>query len=420
MPLILGGVLVVLLVIGAPVGVAIGLASFAALGVDGVPPEVGAQRFVAGMRSFPLLAVPLFVLAGALMNAGGITQRLIDFAYAVVGRIRGGLSAVNVLTNVAFGGMSGSAVADASSVGRLLIPQMLRRHYSPGDAAAVTATASIIALVLPPSITMIIYAVAAEVSVSALFFHGLYIGLGFGAVYLVTGWLIARKKGYPAETGVGARDVLRAAAKAVPALTIPVIILGGIRLGIFTATEGGAVAVLIAAILGAVVYRELTWPRIVKAMRETTMLVAAIMLIIAMAQAYSWALVTGGTPQIVADAVLGLTDNMVLILLVVNVLLLLIGTVVEGNAAIIIFTPILLPVVTAAGVDPVHFGLIVVINLAIGLITPPVGINLLITSRIAGIPMEKSLRDMVPWLSVSVAMLLLVTYAPVLLGLGTY
>lgn len=417
MPLILGGLLLLLLVIGAPVGVAVGLASFASLAAEGVPPEVGAQRFVAGMRSFPLLAIPLFVLAGSLMNAGGVTQRLIDFAYAIVGRIRGGLSAVNVLTNITFGGMSGSAVADASSVGRLLIPQMLRRGYAPGDAASVTATASIVALVLPPSVTMIIYGVAAEVSISALFFHGLYIGIGFGLVYLILGWLIARKKGYPAERGVGGRELLRTALKALPALLIPVIVLGGIRLGIFTATEGGAVAVLIAAILGAVVYRELTWPRIVKAMRETTMLVAAIMLIIAMAQAYSWALVTGGTPQIIADAVLGMTSNILLILFIANVLLLLIGTVVEGNAAIIIFTPILLPIVTAAGVDPVHFGLIVVINLAIGLITPPVGINLLITSRIAGIPVEKALRDMLPWLGVSIVMLFLVTYVPVLTGM---
>ena len=417
MPLILGGLLLLILVIGAPVGVAVGLASFASLAAEGVPPEVGAQRFVAGMRSFPLLAIPLFVLAGSLMNAGGVTQRLIDFAYAIVGRIRGGLSAVNVLTNITFGGMSGSAVADASSVGRLLIPQMLRRGYAPGDAASVTATASIVALVLPPSITMIIYGVAAEVSISALFFHGLYIGLGFGLVYLVTGWLVARKKGYPAERGVGARELVRTAAKALPALLIPVVVLGGIRLGVFTATEGGAVAVLIAVILGVVVYRELSWQRVVKAMRETTMLVAAIMLIIAMAQAYSWALVTGGTPQIVADAVLGLTDNVLLILFVANVILLLIGTVVEGNAAIIIFTPILLPIVTAAGVDPVHFGLIVVIHLAIGLITPPVGINLLITSRIAGISAERALRDMLPWLGVSVALLFLVTYVPVLTGM---
>ncbi|MBS3179311.1 MULTISPECIES: TRAP transporter large permease [unclassified Pseudoclavibacter] len=416
MPVILGGLLLLLLAIGVPVGISVGLASFVSLAVEGVPPEVGAQRFIAGMRSFPLLAVPLFVLAGAIMNAGGTTQRLIDFAYALVGRIRGGLSAVNVLTNVTFGGMSGSAVADASAVGRLLIPQMLRRGYSPGDAASVTAAASIIALVLPPSITMIIYAVAAEVSIGDLFFHGLYIGLAFGVVYLITGWLIARKKGYPAEKSTDLRGLGRAFLKAIPALLIPVVVLGGIRLGVFTATEGGAVAVTVAAIIGFFVYRGLTWARIVTAMRETAMLVAAIMLIIAMAQAYSWALVTGGTPEILAAAVLGITDNIFVILLVANVLLLLVGTVVEGNAAIIIFTPVLLPIMTAVGVDPVHFGLIVVINLAIGLITPPVGINLLITSRIAGISAEKAMKDMLPWLGVSILLLFIVTYAPFALG----
>ncbi|WP_299036601.1 TRAP transporter large permease [uncultured Pseudokineococcus sp.] len=414
MPLVLGGVLLVVLVVGAPVGIAIGLASVLSLLSSGVPVEVAPQRLLAGTRSFPLLAVPLFVFAGALMNAGGVTRHLIALAFAVIGRIRGGLSAVNVLTNMTFGGMSGSAVADASAVGRLLIPQMISRGYSRGDAASVTAVASTVALVIPPSITMIIYAVTADVSVADLFFHGLYIGLAFGAVYILTGYVIARRKGYPAEAPVGGAELRRALLGALPALSVPVVVLGGIRLGVFTATEGGAVAVLVAALLGVAVYRELTVAALRRAMGETVMLVAAVMLVLAMAQAYSWALVTGGTPQLLADAVLGLTDQVLVVLLVVNVLLLLVGTVVEGNAAIIIFTPILLPVVTAVGVDPVHFGLIVVINLAIGLVTPPVGISLLIGTRIAGIPVERSLRDLAPWLAVAVVLLLLVTYVPVL------
>ena len=316
-----------------------------------------------------------------------------------------------------FGGISGSAVADAGSVGRVLIPQMKNRGYSPGYAASVTATASTIALLIPPSITLILYGVTAEVSISDLFFHGLYIGLGFGLVYVITGWLIARARNYPSEPRMNGRQALGALGKALPSLSIPVVVLGGIRIGVFTATEGAAVAVLIALILAGLVYRELTVAKIKEVFRETLMLVAAIMMIIAMAQIYSWALVAGSIPQSIASTILEITANPYLILLLTNILLLAVGAVMEGNAAIIIFTPILLPVVTAAGIDPVHFGLIVVINLAIGLLTPPVGISLLITTKIADISMEKTIRDLIPWLGTALGLLMVVSYAPLILGL---
>lgn len=415
---VLIGGFILLIVIGLPIAIAIGLASLLGLGLfTDVPLALASQRMLAGLRSFPLLAIPLFVLAGAVMNAGGITRRLVDFAFALVGPMKGGLSAVNVVTNMIFGGISGSAVADAGSVGRVLIPQMKNRGYSAGYAASVTATASTIALVIPPSITLILYGVTAEVSISDLFFHGLYIGLGFGVVYVITGWLIARKRDYPSEPRMSGRQALAAFAKALPSLSIPVVVLGGIRIGAFTATEGAAVAVLIALILSTVVYRELTVAKIKEVFRETLMLVAAIMMIIAMAQIYSWALVVGNIPQSIAASILEITANPYVILLLVNILLLAVGAVMEGNAAIIIFTPILLPVITAAGIDPVHFGLIVVINLAIGLLTPPVGISLLVTTKIAGISMEKSIRDLIPWLGTALGLLMLVSYAPLLLGL---
>ncbi|WP_120003536.1 TRAP transporter large permease [Nesterenkonia muleiensis] len=417
MPAVLGGGLIVLLIIGVPIGIAIGLTSIISLVMfTDVPLEIAAQRLISGVRSFPLLAIPLFILAGSIMNAGGVTQRLIDFAYALIGQMRGALAGVTVITNMIFGGISGSAVADASSVGRLLIPQMLKRGYPAGMAASVSSTASTIALILPPSITMIIYGVTAEVSISALFFHGLYIGLGFGLVYILTGYIVARVMKLPSEKRASAKELWVSFRRAAPALLIPVAVLGGIRLGIFTATEGGAVAVAIALFLGLVVYRELTPTTVHKALHDSAILVAAIMLIIAMSQIYSWALTTGGVAQTITDAVLGITTEMIAILLLVNVLLLLVGTVVEGNAAIILFTPILLPIVTSVGVDPVHFGLIIVINLAIGLITPPAGICLLIGCKIAGIPMEKSLRDLLPWLLVSIALLLTVTYTPLIFG----
>lgn len=415
MPAILGGGFAVLLLIGTPVAIAIGAASLLSMWLSGgIPLEIGAQRLVAGLRSFPLMAIPLFVIAGALMNDGGITRRLIDFAYAAVGSIRGGLAAVNILTNMIFGGISGSSVADASATGKILIPQMVKRGYTAGFAAALTALASTIAVVIPPSINLIIYGVTAEVSIGSLFFWGLYIGVAFGFVYILTAYVIARIKGYPAEARVSRRELLRTSKDALLALMIPVVVLGGIRFGIFTATEGGAVAVLTAVILGGFIYRELTWVKIKKSMTEALMLIAAIMLIIAMAQLYSWALVTGGIPDLVADFVLGMSANPVLILLVINVLFLLIGMVLEGNAAIIIFTPILLPVALAVGIDPVHLGLIIVINLAIGLLTPPVGISLLITTRIAGIPLQQSVREAIPWLGVAITLLFAVTYIPLL------
>src|SRR5699024_9078820 len=362
---VLIGGFILLIVVGLPIAIAIGLASLLGLGLfTDVPLALASQRMLAGLRSFPLLAIPLFVLAGAIMNAGGITRRLVDFAFALVGPMKGGLSAVNVVTNMIFGGISGSAVADAGSVGRVLIPQMKNRGYSAGYAASVTATASTIALVIPPSITLILYGVTAEVSISDLFFHGLYIGLGFGAVYVITGWLIARTRNYPSEPRMNGRQALAAFGAALPSLSIPVVVLGGIRIGAFTATEGAAVAVLIALILSTVVYRELTVAKIREVFRETLMLVAAIMMIIAMAQIYSWALVVASIPQSIAASILDVTANPYVILLLVNILLLAVGAVMEGNAAIIIFTPILLPVITAAGIDPVHFGLIVVINLA--------------------------------------------------------
>lgn len=415
MPVVLGLGFALLLIIGTPVAIAIGGASLLSMSLSAdIPLEIGAQRLVAGLRSFPLMAIPLFIMAGSLMNDGGVTRRLITFAYAVVGSIRGGLAAVNILTNMIFGGISGSSVADASATGKILIPQMVARGYPAGFAAALTALASTIAVILPPSINLIIYGVTAEVSIGSLFFWGLYIGIAFGIVYILTAHIIARVKGYPAEDRVSRSVLLHSTKDALLALSIPVIVLGGIRFGIFTATEGGAVAVLVAVILGGVIYRELTWAKIKKSMTESLMLIASIMLIIAMAQLYSWALVTGGIPRLVADFVLGISDSTIIILLIINILFLLVGMVLEGNAAIIIFTPILLPVAIAVGVDPIHLGLIIVINLAIGLLTPPVGISLLVTTRIAGVPLHESARAALPWLAVAITLLFAVTYLPLL------
>lgn len=417
MPVMLFGAFALFILLGLPIAIAIGLSSIGGMFFfTDIPLELGAQRMLSGLRSFPLLAIPMFVLAGSIMNAGGITTRLINFAYALIGPMKGGLSAVTIVTHMIFGGISGSAVADAGSVGKIMIPQMVKRGYPRGYAASVNSIASTIALVIPPSITMIIYGVTANVSIGDLFFHGLYIGIGFAIIYITTGYIIARVKNLPSEQRVEWAQVRKAFFAGIWSLFLPIIVLGGIRLGVFTATEGGAVAVTVAVILGGLVYRELTWDKIKKVMTESAILVSTIMFIIAMAQIYSWALVTAGIPQQLSDLVLSITDNMFVILLFINILLLLIGAVMEGNAAIIVFTPILLPMVTAVGVDPVHFGLIVVINLAIGLVTPPVGICLLLSTQIAGIRLEQAFKDLIPWFLTALGLLLIVTYIPLFIG----
>lgn len=418
MPAILGLGFGGLLIVSVPIGIAIGLASLAALyfGSD-VPLEIAAQRLVSGVRSFPMLAIPLFVFAGSIMNAGGITNRLITFAYALVGRTRGALGGVNIVTNMVFGGISGSAVADASAVGKILIPQMQRRGYTSGYAASLTAVAATLAVVIPPSINLIVYGVSAEASIGDLFYHGLYIGLAMGLIYILASYIIARIKNFPVEQRMSRERIFKGFRDAALSLLFPIIVLGGIRVGAFTPTEGGAVAVFIAFILGGLVYRELSIEKLKKVFTETVILVAALMLIIASAQIYSWALVEDGIPMRITNAVLSVSENPFVILLLVNIILIVVGMVLEGNAAIIIFTPILLPIVAAAGVHPVHFGLILVMNLAIGLYTPPVGLTLLITTKIAGIRLEQSFRSLIPWLVISVTVLMSVSYIPLIFNL---
>lgn len=413
---LLGG-FALLLLIGAPIGVALGLASM--FGIEffsSVPLEVTAQRMIAGIRSFPLLAIPLYILAGALMNASGITQRLVDFAYAIVGSIRGGLAQVTIITTAIFGGISGSQVADTSNVGRLMIPQMVARGYRPTYAVSVMATAGAMFVTIPPSINLIVYGVLAQASIADLFFYGLLIGIAFVVVLMAAAYVAARVQGQPAEARESFGNVMRAMGRAVWSLLLPIVIIGGIRMGIFTPTEGGAVAVVYALIIGFFVHRELTWKKIVHSLTESGLLVGVIMLVIAAAQMYSWALISGQIPQQITQAMLALTENPLLILLLINILLLIIGTVIETNAALIVFVPLLLPVATAVGIDPVHLGLIMVVNLGIGLLTPPVGLVLLVASKIGKLSVAEIIRPMLPWFGLCLLFLAGVTYLPFVFG----
>ncbi|WP_072314901.1 TRAP transporter large permease [Agrococcus sp. Marseille-P2731] len=411
------GAFALLLLIGAPIGVALGLASMFGLEFfSTVPLEVSAQRMIAGIRSFPLLAIPLYIIAGALMNASGITQRLVDFAYTIVGSIRGGLAHVTILTTAIFGGISGSQVADTSNVGRLMIPQMVQRGYKPTYAVSVMATAGAMFVTIPPSINLIVFGVLAQASIADLFFYGLLIGIAFVVVLMIAAYVAALVQKQPAEARESFGNVARAFGRAIWSLLLPVVIIGGIRMGVFTPTEGGAVAVMYALVIGFFVHRELTWKKIVHALHESALLVGVIMLVIAAAQMYSWALISGQIPQQIAAAMLRLTDNPLLILLMINVLLLVIGTVIETNAALIVFVPLLLPVAVEVGIDPVHLGLIMVVNLGIGLLTPPVGLVLLVASKIGKVTISELLPSMLPWFGICLAFLAGVTYLPFLFG----
>lgn len=388
---------------------------------------IGAQRIVAGITPYPLLAVPLFILAGGLMNVGGISKRLLGLADAIVGRFSGGLAHTNILSSVFFGGLSGSSVADVSSLGRILIPAMKERNYTASYAAAVTAVSAIIAPILPPSITLILYGVVTGTSIGQLFFAGIVPAIIYMAILMTTVFLTVKRRGFdkeaiatvdPKEIGrtpkAAIPALLPAFIAAIPALMLPVLILVGIRGGIFTPTEAAAMAVAYSVLIGAFVYRELTLGKIFEAMRDSIVLVGLIMLVMASAQLYSWALTSGGVPQAIAGALIEVSQNPIVILLLINLLLLFVGMFIEANAAIIILIPILFPVAMELGIDPLHLGVVIVVNMGLGLVTPPVGLNLMLASEIAEIDMFEGVKGIWPFLLSGIVFLMLLTFVPAL------
>lgn len=413
----LGGGFVAFLLLGLPIGIALALASILGLGMfTDLPMEVAAQRMAAGVKNFSLLAIPLYILAGALMSSAGITQRLVDFAYALVGGVRGGMGQVTILTTAIFGGISGSQVADTSSVGRLMIPEMINRGYDRRYAVSLMGTAGALFVTIPPAIPLIVYGVLAGVSISDLFFYGLLIGIAVILALMAMAYVLAIVQKQPKGRWLPFREAVVALRRAIWSLLLPVVVLGGIRIGAFTPTEGGAIAVLCAVIIGVFIHRELKWRSILKSLAESSVLVGVIMLVIAAAQLYAWALVSGKIPQGITTAVVSLTDNPYLILLLINLILLVVGTVMEANAALIVFVPLILPVAVSVGIDPMHLGLIMVVNLGIGLLTPPVGMCLLVAAKIGRVPVTQVLPAVVPWFILSIVLLGLVTYVPPLLG----
>ena len=412
----IGLVLLALILIGVPIAVALGLVSLVAMvmgpGGVGSLPNAGLVMF-SGATSFPLIAIPLFILAGAIMNSSGISRRLIAFASALVGSIRGGLSMVNISASLFFAEISGSAVADVAALGSILIPAMRRQGYSRSFAAAVTSSSATLAVIIPPSIPMIIYGVMSGSSIVELFVAGILPGVIGGALMMFVAYLLARRYDFPRDQAFELARVWRTFKEAGWALLLPVVILGGIFSGWVTATEGAGLAVVAALAVGGLVYHELSLTRLRKAMLEGGVQTAVVMLLVAASALLGDYLTEVRVPQRVAEGIMGLTQDRWAILALLNVFFLMIGLFLHSAAAIILVVPIVMPLVQIAGIDPVHFGLIVTLNLGIGQQTPPVASVLVTACSVAKADIWEVSKINVYFVAVLLAVLLLVTYVPV-------
>ncbi len=413
---ILFGSFTFLMLIGMPIAFCLGIASFATVLYMGLPPIVVFQQLNSGMNVFAMMAIPFFIFAGDLMVRGGIAHRLIRFAAGLVGHMRGGLGQVNVVASTLFGGISGSAVADASAVGGLMIPQMAARGYDRDYAVNVTANAAIIALMIPPSHNMILYSIAAggNVSVADLFTAGIIPGLLLAGALMITAWWVAVKRGYPADPFPGFARIGYYFLASLPGILLIAIIFGGVRSGVFTATESSCIAVLYAFLVAMLVYRELNWDGFVEAVMGAVRTTAMVLLVIGTAAAFGWLMAFLQVQTLIIAAIGAISDNPIIVLLMINVILLVLGTFMDMAPMVIISTPILLPVVKAFGIDPVHFGVIMILNAGIGLNTPPVGTVLFVSCAVGGITIREAMRTIWPFFGASIAVLLLVTYIPAL------
>ena len=413
--LILFGTLALLLVIGLPVALSLAGASLAFLLIESpIPPVVVLHRMINGVDSFPLLAVPFFILAGSLMNHAGITDRIFDFAKALVGWMRGGLGHVNIGASVLFAGMSGAAVADAGGLGTIEIKAMKEGGYDGDFAVGVTAASSTIGPLIPPSLPLVVYGVVSSTSIGQLFAAGLVPGLLMAvALMVMVGWY-AHVRGYGRDSGFAWHILALTFKRAFLSLLTPIIIVGGILAGLFTPTEAAIAACAYALVLGGVVYRTLSFRKIKAISLDTIETTAIVLLIVAAASIFSWILTSNRVTEMVAEMILGHTQNVFLVLLLINVVLLVVGFFMEPVAAITILTPVLLPLVVELGVDPVHFGIMMVLNLMLGLLTPPVGMVLYVLARVADIKFESAVRGTMPFLIPLGTVLLLITYVPAL------
>lgn len=403
---------VILIFLGMPVAFSLGFSSVLYLFLNDIPLIVAAQKMYAGIDSFVLVCIPGFILAGNLMNTGGITKRIIRFSNAAVGWITGGLGLANVAASMLFAGISGTALADTASLGAILIPAMKDEGYDAGFSAAITASSSTIGPIIPPSLPMIVAGTLVGLSVSKLFVAGVIPGILLGFGLMGMGYFIAKKRKYPKGQMQPFRVVLKAFGDAVWAVLMTVIILFGILGGFFTPTEASIIAVIYAVIVGVFIYKELKLRDIPKIIVESLVTTASVMILVGFANLFAWILASEQIPQMIASGILALSDNPVIIILLLNLLLLFVGSFMETVAALVILFPVLLPVAVGIGMDPIHFGVMAVLNLMIGLTTPPVGVCLFVASGIAKLSIVQTTKAILPFLFVSIVVLLLIAFIP--------
>ncbi|MGI6286649.1 TRAP transporter large permease [Neomoorella humiferrea] len=405
---------IVTLVIGLPIAFVLGFTGVLHALIIGDPNLLVMlpQRMFAAADNFSLMAIPLFVLAGELMGFGGITEKLADMTRSVIGHIRGGLAYATVVVGCFLGALLGSANAAAALLGDVMQPEMVKDGYDEVFSTCLTAATSILGPIIPPSMVFIVYGVAANLSIGELFFAGIIPGLLLAAAYFVIIWLTGRREKWHVRPRATLAEVGRSFLKAAPSLLVPVIILGGILGGITTPTESAAAASVVAVFLGTVVYKKLKLSHIPHILERTGVVSASIMIIVAMANILGWTLALDQVPQTIAQFMLSLTSNKYLLLLLINIFLLFVGMVMETVAAIIILVPVFLPIITAVGIDPLHFGLVVSFNLIVGLLTPPVGVALFTTSIVTKTPLQKLIKPIWIWVGAAVVVLMILTYVP--------
>jgi tripartite ATP-independent transporter DctM subunit len=415
-PLVLLGSLFALLVIGTPIAYALGISALATAIFVGIPLEAVLLKVSDGVDNFALLAIPFFVFAGALMAEGGMAWRLVAFANIFVGFLRGGLAMVNVLASMFFGGISGSSIADTSSIGSIMIPMMKKQGYEDHFCVNITITSATQGIIIPPSHNAIIYAYAAggTVSIAQLFMAGIIPGMMVGLSLMALAFIVSTRKGYPKGRVVPLREALRISWEAVAGLSTVVIIVGGVIGGFFTPTESAAVAVVWAFAITMFVYRDLKWRELPRLLHSVVRTVAMVMIVIGFAAGFAYLMTLMQVPAKATAFLLSLSDNKIVILILINVMLLVLGTFMDMAPLLLICTPILLPVIKAIGVDPVHFGIVMMLNLGIGLVTPPVGTTLFVGCAIGKVPIERASRHLWTFWIAMLIVLLLVTYIPAL------
>ncbi|WP_417260589.1 TRAP transporter large permease [Celeribacter sp.] len=415
MSLVLAGLFVLFLLMGLPIAIVIGAATMTALNLGDVPLMVVPQQMFAGLNSFALVAVPMFVLAGDIMAQGEISKRLVAFADSMIGFIRGGLSIVSVLAGMFFAAISGSGAATTAAVGASLVPELKRKGYDPASAASLIAAAGTIGVVIPPSVPMIIYAVIAQVSVKELFLAGLIPGIAMGVGLIFIALIQGYRRAYEPGTPLSLRVIVRTFLSASWGLMAPLIILGGIFSGIFTPSEAAVIAVNYAIFISFFVYRDLTLKQFYRIVMKAGVTTAVILFVIASSSVLSWALASWQVPNAIAAFALSISSNTYILLILIMMLILLTGVFLETASALIILTPMLLPLAAQLGIGSIHFGIIIVVGLAIGMVTPPVAINLFVASSITNLPVERIARAVLPYLAMLIVVYLLIAFIPMFL-----